>query len=148
MTPSKIHMLSSYVSGLLSTFTIALLLTSDSSTGFGQLASRKSSITLVARLESLSIAATLPDRVAFPVQRRAGLSEIPVLLTTGWAVPSNRTTVRVIEDGKTLFSQSSGGSNRPTKRVDQLNVALPCDSLEAVNPEIKQRRVTIVVQAL
>jgi len=141
-------MVSSYISGLLSTFTIALLLTSNSPTGFGQLNSRTASITLVAKLESLSAVATLPDAVGFPARRHDGLSEIPVFLTTGWAVPPNRTTVRVAEDGKTPFSQDSGNSNRPKKRIDQLDVALPCDSLEAANPEIKQRSVTIVVQAL
>lgn len=145
---SQMHTVSSYISRLLSTFTIALLLTSNSASGFGQLKSTTASIALIARLESLSVAATLPDNVGFPAPGHNAVSEIPVLLTTGWAVPSNRTTVRVVEDGKTLFSQGSGDSNRPKRRIDQLNIAVPCDELEAATREIKQRRVTIVVQAL
>ena len=141
------HTVSSYISRLLSTFTVALLLTSNSATGFGQLKST-TSIALIARLESLSVAATLPDSVGFLAPGHNAVSEIPVLLTTGWAVPPNRTTVRVVEDGKTLFSEGSGDSNRLKKRIDQLNIAVPCDELEAANREIKQHRVTIVVQAL
>jgi len=131
---------------LLRNLSIALMLASIQRASTGQLNSRNVSITLVARLESLSVSAVLPADGGFPSPGHNG--PIPISITTSWAVPSNRTTVRVIEDGKTLFSQSSGDSNRPKKRIDQLSVAFPCDRLGAAEPEIKQRRVTIVVQAL
>lgn len=139
---------SSHIGRLLSAFTIALLLTSILPAGFGQLNSRAGSITLVARLESISVAAALPDDVGFLARGHDNLHQIPVLLTTSWAVPSNRTTVRVVENGKTLFSQAAGDSNRPKRRIDQLNIALPYDRSEAANPETEQSRVIIFVQAL
>lgn len=142
------HTTSSHTGRLLSAFMIALLLTSISPAGMGQLNSKAASIGLVARLESLSVVAVLPRDIGFPAPERDNIPHIPVFLTTSWAVPSNRTTVRVVEDGSVVFSQASGDSNRPKTRIDQLNIALPCDLSEVANPGTQQRRVTIVVQAL
>ena len=142
------HTRSSCIGRLLSALAIALLLTSISPPGFGQVNSRTVNITLVARLESLSVGATLPDDVGFPARGYDNSPQIPILLTTSWAVPSNRTTVRVVENGRTLFSQAAGDSDRPKTRIDQLNIVLRGDRSEVANPESQPCRVIIFVQAL
>ena len=131
---------------LLRNLSIALMLASIQRAGIGQLNSRNVSITLVARLESLSVSAVLPADGGFPAPGHNG--PIPISITTSWAVPSNRTMVKVVENGKTVFSQAAGDSNRPKRRTDQLNIAVPCDRSEAANSETQHHRVIIFVQAL
>jgi hypothetical protein len=142
------HTNSSHIVRLLSTVTIAVLLTFISPAGLGQLNSRAGSISLVARLESLSIVAEMPNDFAVPARVPHGLDQIPVLLKTSWAVPSNRTMVRVDEDGKRLFSQATGDSNLPQRRIDRLNITVPCDGPEAANLQAQRPRLVIFVQAL
>lgn len=139
---------SSHIGRLLSTFPIALWLMSTPPAGFGQFNSRPASIALVARLESISVVAALPGDFDSLAPGHDSLHRIPALLTTSWTIPSNRTTVRVVENGKSLFSQPTVDSNRPTKRIDQLNAAIYCDRSEEANPEVEQGSVIIFVQAL
>lgn len=140
------HTSSSRTGRLLYACTVALLLTSISPSSLGQFNSRPASVALIARLESLSVGAAPSGDVSF-----AGHGDkhpVSVLVTTAWAVPSNRTTVSVLENGTPLFSQSAGESNRPGRRIDQLNIALAPDRSEGANPENQRRKVIIFVQAL
>lgn len=129
---------------LLGTLLIALLLTLLSPPSLGQVNARSASITLVARLESLSVAATLANGTGWSEHEIAH----QVFVTTSWAVSSNRTTIRVTENGLPLFSQAPGQSNGPGRRIDPLNLAPAPEKPEEANAESQPRRVVIVVQAL
>lgn len=140
----NLHRSSSGAARLLNALTIVLLLTLQSSPSLGQVNARSVSITLVARLESLSVAATVANETAW------GGHDVlhHVLVTTSWAVSSNRTTIRVTENGTPLFSQAPGQSNRPGQRIDPLNLSPASNKSEEANAEIQPRRVVIFVQAL
>lgn len=140
------HTASLDIGRLMRKLSIALLLASIQPAGIGQLNSRNVSITLVARLESLSVSAVLHADGGFPARGRNG--PIPISITTSWAVPCNRTVVRVVENGKAVFSQAAGDSNRPESRIDQLSIALPSDRSETANANTEQGSVIIFVQAL
>ena len=139
----NIHRSSSGTGRLLSALTIALLIMLLSLPSLAQVNSRGASITLVARLESLSVEATLPND-----DSSSGHMQRHVLVTTSWAISSNLTTIRVIENGTPLFSQALGQSAQPGRRIDALNLASTPDKLGGANPETQPRRVVILVQAL
>lgn len=129
---------------LLSALAMVLLLTFLSPPSLGQVDSKAASITLVARLESLSVAATLANDAGW-----GGRDMLHhVLVTTTWAVSSDRTTVRVIENGTPLFSQALGESNQPGRRIDPLNLPPGQGKLRGANAESQPRSVVILVQAL
>jgi hypothetical protein len=137
------HRSSSGTGRLLSALAIFLLLTFLSPPSLGQVDSKAASITLVARLESLSVAATLANDAGW-----GGRDMLHVLVTTTWAVSSDRTTVRVIENGTPLFSQALGESNHPGRRIDPLNLPPGQGKLRGANAESQPRSVVILVQAL
>lgn len=139
----NMHRSSSGPRRLLSALTIALLITLLSPPSLGQVDARSASITLVARLESLSVKATLSND-----DGSGGYMQRHVLVATSWAVPSNRTTIRVIENGTPLFSQALGQSAQPERRIDPINLAPAADKSEEANTETQPRSVVILVQAL
>jgi hypothetical protein len=142
------HIGSSCIGRLLSGLTIVLLIATISPSVFGQNNSTTASITLVARLESLSVCAAFPDDAGATIRQHDNSTPIPVLLTTSWAVSSNRTTVKISENGRALFFQAAVDSDRSKTRTDLFNVVLHGDRSEAANPVIQPSRVIILVQAL
>jgi hypothetical protein len=142
------HTSPSRTSTLIYALSLTVLLMPISQHSPGQINSRAAGITLVARLESLSVAAALIDNDSSTAQRLNRSHAASVSVTTSWAVPSNLTTVRVVENGMPLFSQAAGDSNRPGMRTDLLNVALPHDKPEGMSAQDQHRTVTIFVQAL
>ena len=126
---------------------IAVLMTATVLPCFGQLNSRPGSIALIARLESLSVTTSPADGFSLIARTHDEFPHVPISLSTSWAVPSNRTTVRVIEDGTPLFAQPSGESNHPGHRTDRLDVAIAHERSET-DRENKRRLVVIFVQAL
>lgn len=130
---------------VLCALTVLMLLMPTSQSSSGQLNSRAGGITLIARLESLSVAAALTEEGSSTrVPENAHSASVAV--TTSWAVPSNLTTVRVVQDGLPLFSQAAGESNRPGSRTDLLHIQLPREKSSGMSPQ--RKAVTIVVQAL
>ena len=141
---SEIHRSASGTDKLLGALAIALLLMVFSPPILGQAGSPTASISLVARLESLSVAATFANDAGWD-----GPDMLHhVLVTTSWAVPSNRTTVSVTENGTRLFSQALGESGRPGRRMDPLPLPPSQDKSEEANAENQPRSVIILVQAL
>ena len=142
------HTSSSRTSTLLYALSLTVLLMPISQHSPGQINSRAAGITMIARLESLSVAAALIDYDGSAAQRLTRSHTASVSVTTSWAIPSNLTTVRVVENGTPLFSQPAGDSNRPGRRTDLLNVAISHDRSEGTSAQNQHKTVTIFVQAL
>jgi hypothetical protein len=128
--------------------TVILLLTLKAPASLAQLSSGPGSIALTARLESLSVSAVPPEDAIGGAGDHNKVHRISVRLTTSWSVPSNLTTIKVVEDGTPIFSQSTGQSSRPGKRLDQLYIERGPDETEGASLENQRRRVIIIVQAL
>lgn len=105
-------------------------------------------MTLVATLESLSVAATSRDGLEFSTNGMQGARLFPLTITTTWAVPSNLTTVKVTYDGITVFTQKAGETNRVARRIDNIDLALPSDRTERQTDGLLRGVVRILVQAL
>lgn len=133
---------------LLCALSIAIFSALMASASAAQTNSRPASITLVARLESLSVAVSLTGDVCSTNQGWERPHPVCVLVTSSWAVSPNRTTIRVIEGSRSLFSQSSGESNRPSRRVDQLILEQAPDGSERGNPNNQLGKLTLLVEAL
>jgi hypothetical protein len=80
---------------------------------FCQLNSRAASVTLIATLESLSVAAT--PTIAIPlVSGGAATKPLQIAITTAWAVSLNRTTVRVVGYFALATAALSTGDSLPS----------------------------------
>jgi len=130
---------------LVRVFLIGVLTASISPCGGGQLNSGGASVALVARLESLSVSFASADSGALEQPGRG--TPAHMTLATSWALPSHRTTVRVVENGVPLFSHAAGDSNRAGSRMDQLDFALSSTRLAGSSTESSRRSVVIVVEA-
>jgi len=126
---------------------ITFLLVWGSPLNFGQVNSGPSAVSLVARLESVSITARLSEDVRCTASGRNERRVSSVSLAASWALPTNRTIVRIIENNTPVFAQVAGESGRPERRIQQLEIALACDRSEEQDPEIHQRKVVISVEA-
>jgi hypothetical protein len=126
----------------------SLFLLANAASGWGQLNARTASVTLVATLESLSVAATSRDGLEFSTNGMQGARLFPLTITTTWAVPSNLTTVKVTYDGITVFTQKAGETNRVARRIDNIDLALPSDRTERQTDGLLRGVVRILVQAL
>lgn len=115
---------------------------------WGQLNGRTATVTLVATLESLSVGATPRDGLEFPTNGMEGARLFPLAITSSWAVPSNLTTVKVTQDGITLFAQKAGETNRVARRIDNVDVVLTSDKNDGQTDGLPRGVVRILVQAL
>jgi len=131
---------------LLCALTIWVLLMSASQHITSQLNSRAGNVSLVARLESLSVASVPASNEGLNELEHNGVRRMTVM--TSWAIPSNRTTVRVFENGMPVFSQASGESSGPGRRTDQIRVVLERDGVGTANTNGERNSVVIVVEAL
>lgn len=113
--------------------------------GRGQLNSGGASVALIARLESLSVSFAPANAVS--VAQVSHDATPHLTLATSWTLPSNRTTVRVVENGVPLFSHAADDSNRAGSRTDQLDFALSNTRSEKSGTESPRRSVVIVVEA-
>jgi hypothetical protein len=127
--------------------TSALILPSSSDSS-AQFASRSASVTLIATLESLSVAASPRTGSSPSPYTFRGTEYVPVTIVTKWAVPSHRTTVRLVNGDETLLMQTAGESNLAAKRVDDFDVVLSRDLENESNRKVTSGEVLIQVQAL
>lgn len=124
---------------------IAIALSTTSSLpSAAQVACSGAGISLVARLESLSVS-VLPSAPSTAERGRERLSYLSVL--TSSVLPSNRTTIRVFENGTPLYTQAATESGRRERRTDQVDLLPMRMSPEAKNPD-GQRIVLIRMEAL
>jgi hypothetical protein len=116
-----------------------------------QLNARPASVVLVATLESLSMG--VAPTSAQPVS--AGMPHLAV--TTSWALPANLTTLHLVQlspdmdltsGGFTIFSQSSGDSNRASSRAEVLEVPADPKAAFQPNPKLSQKSTLLLIEAL
>ena len=121
---------------------IVLLMASISPCSLGQRNSGVANVTLIARLESLSVTVSPSYQLSHTLDRDF------LLVTTSWVAPSNRTTIRIVENGTIYLSEAIGESNQPRTRIVQLKVAIPDGRSNVQHPGDERGRVIIVVEAL
>ena len=124
------------------------------------------SVTLIATLESLTVTAR-PMAAAAPSLERDAMADAGSLaITSSWAAPANLTTVRMVwvagggsadqidemrakgAEGRVVYAQRAGESNRAFTRTDTLHVEnkAPVSPVQHSNPG--RSSVSVVVQAL
>lgn len=120
---------------------------------FGQLNARPASVVLLATLESLSMGvepAHTPGEMAATVAPR-------IAVTASWALPANLTTLHLVElrhgtgvsdSGFTIWSQSSGDSNRPSMRAERLSVPSGATPEAHPNSKMEEEPVFLLIEAL
>ena len=131
------------------TILISFLMSSGLTRSFGEAIAKPASINLVARLESLSVTAAPQKQV--DSTGWGSHTELPgcLSITASWAIPSNRTTVRVIENDTPLFVLSPDDTGRPGRQTHQLRLGCTPARSEKVNDHNQgPPTVNIVVEAL
>lgn len=102
---------------ILETMFGALIATLASQSSFGQLHSRPAGVVLVATLESLSVSATTPSLLASASDGASIDGSERVQIRTSWAVPADRTTLRLIgalsTESQTISGSNGGSANPP-----------------------------------
>lgn len=113
----------------------------------GQLKAGPASVSLVARLESVSITARLSNDLSCITlgHRERHVPSISVAVSS--FLPSNRTMVRIIENNRELIAQAAVESKRTEGSGQRLDIARVCESSAEQEPENQQRKVVIVVEA-
>jgi len=132
---------------------LALLLAVNTCPTIAQLNSRPASVVLVATLESLSMGVGQEQAYVQPIA-----PVTPQLaVTASWALPANLTTLRLMRvtpqaesssEGVTVWSQSSGATNRAGSRSEVLEI--PSGAPEAAQeiPDLKRGPILLLIEAL
>jgi hypothetical protein len=113
----------------------------------GQRTSKQASVYLTARLESISVSAVPFTEFDLIGQGHGELGDRSVLITASCALSSERTLVRIVENGRPLFFGTAWGSNRPVHRVYQLSIPAPDGRSGREEFNVQRRSVSIIVQA-